>query len=625
MLSVLFYHVHLGCPGGFVGVDVFFVISGYLITQLLTNSIGTGRFRLADFWQRRIRRLFPALLVMLVATAFTSMYLLLPEDQIRLGQLLIAQPFLAANFVIWRIIPSGYFGEPSECCPTLHTWSLAVEEQFYLFFPLILIYVLRRSPRRLTATLGILGLASFWACQASLQAHPTRIFYLLPFRAWELLLGCLAARGLSPNSRLLSEAAALTGIVLIILPVVGYSAETPFPGLAALPPCAGTALLLVANSRAQTRVGGLLSLPPLVGVGLISYSLYLWHWPIIVFRAYFTGLAPFPLAERFWLVLVSLLAAWVSWRFVERPGRYSKGLQKGNRTWQFAVAGSVLLFLLGTTILLFGGFPRHWSARALGYSNSRYSLSFAREVTPDSVQDLQYLALGDGDGHRLDFILWGDSHAMALAPAMDQLARQSGFFGVEWTRTSTAPVLDQTHPAFDGPARNQVNNVCKQLISGRGVKHVVLSAYWNFYLEREPDLDSDLVRTAQVLDQMGVNVWIAKDVPEFPCFPPLALAVNARFGRTNSGLNWSDYQASNARMEEIYGRMPPSVRFIDPTGALLDSHARIRLESEGVSLFRDAHHLSIEGAGFVRDSMRPFFESLRRSGISEQQSAKGTH
>ena len=193
VLSVLFYHVKLGCPGGFVGVDVFFVISGYLITQLLTNSILAGQFRLGDFWQRRIRRLFPALLVVLVPTALLSMYLLLPEDQIRVGQLLIAQPFLAANLVLWRIIPAGYFGEPSECCPTLHTWSLAVEEQFYLFFPLILIYVLKRSPKRLTGILGALTVLSFWACQASLQAHPTRIFYLLPFRAWELLAGSICA------------------------------------------------------------------------------------------------------------------------------------------------------------------------------------------------------------------------------------------------------------------------------------------------------------------------------------------------------------------------------------------------------------------------------------------------
>ncbi|MBS2034811.1 acyltransferase [bacterium] len=612
VLSVLFYHVGLGCPGGFVGVDVFFVISGYLITLMLRASYESGHLRLGEFWKRRIRRLFPALLVVLVPTSLVSMYLLLPEDQIRVGQLLIAQPFICANLVLWRVIKAGYFGESSETCPCLHTWSLALEEQFYLFFPLLLNFLLSRAPARFSRILLALGFLSFFVCQASLQGHPTRVFYLLPFRAWELLLGCWTASiQWKAQQAVWREIASLGGICLVLLPVLKYSQDTPFPGWAALPPCAGTALLLAANAPGLTWTGRLLSLRPLVAVGLISYSLYLWHWPLIAFRSYMNGLAPLSLSERVGLILFSLLAGGLSWRFVEKPARYSIWLKTGVRTWIFFLMGSSLMICLGGWILYHRGFPEQWTARALAYSDSRYSLSFAREVEPNSVQDLQMLALGDSKSEQIDFILWGDSHAMALAPALDSLARRYHQFGVEWTRTSTPPVLSQSHPARDGPARNQVNDVCRRLIVERKVKHVVLAAYWNYYLEREPDFGLDLIRTVAILQNMGVQVWIAKDVPKFACFPPLSLAVGSRFGYDSLSCSptLSQYESDNQRMEEIFSRLPGSIRFLDPVQPLLTADHKIRIENAGISLFRDDHHLSNEGAAFIQDSLLALFKA----------------
>src|SRR5271170_3095038 len=291
ILPVLLFHYRVSpFRGGFVGVDVFFVISGYLITQLIEAERREGRFSIARFYERRVRRIFPALFVMLTAATIAAAFILFPVDLVRYANSLLATAGFAANFEFWR--EAGYFDVAAAEKPLLHLWSIAVEEQFYLVFPALLLLF---QSRRVAITLAIFVLSFAFAVWGVIHA-PSAAFYLLPGRAWELMLGALLALHAVPfiERRWIREALAVTGIALIAIAVFGYSKDTPFPGAAALLPCLGAALVIYSSVPGITSASAVLSLPPLVFVGRISYSLYLWHWPLYVFARYFSFRDPPP-------------------------------------------------------------------------------------------------------------------------------------------------------------------------------------------------------------------------------------------------------------------------------------------------------------------------------------------
>ncbi len=320
--TVVLFHAGICCSGGYIGVDVFFVISGFLITSLLLKDLDRGTFTFVGFWERRTRRIAPALFVVSAATLVAGWLLLLPVDLINLGRATASQAVFAANVFYW--LDSGYFSAASDEKPLLHTWSLAVEEQFYFIAPVLLWALYHVKPLRgrtsllVLMTLGIVS--SFLVSVYGVARHPVAAFYLLPTRAWELLLGSLVAT-LPPipsplNRRTVRDFAATTGFASILVPAFLYTKETPFPGVAALAPCLGTALLIWANGRtegtAPTFIARLLSLNPIVFVGLISYSLYLWHWPLLAFATYYSPkLLPF--STRLLAVAAGIVLAILSW------------------------------------------------------------------------------------------------------------------------------------------------------------------------------------------------------------------------------------------------------------------------------------------------------------------------
>ncbi len=286
ILPVILYHARLGCPGGFVGVDVFLVISGFLIASILIREIDGGTYSALDFWERRIRRIVPALAVVVVATWAAGWLLFLPMDFKSVGTSIAVQPAMAANVVFWR--DARYFSPDLETKPLLHTWSLAVEEQFYVGFPLLL--VLLAKYRRVPRTMALAGLVagSFALSVYGSHWHPTPTFYLLPTRAWELLVGALLAtsRGRMPIVPAVREAAGWGGLGLVLYSVARFDDQTRFPGLAALVPCIGAALILLSSEGQASAVGRILGWRPFVFVGWVSYSLYLWHWPVLAFAKY---------------------------------------------------------------------------------------------------------------------------------------------------------------------------------------------------------------------------------------------------------------------------------------------------------------------------------------------------
>ena len=367
VLSVVLYHFGVpGLPGGFTGVDVFFVISGFLIGGILWRERqATGRMALGRFYLRRIRRLAPAYFAMLAATALAAWFVLLPFEFREFGKEAIAATLWLSNVLFFR--SAGYFDPGAEAKPLLHTWSLSVEEQFYLILPLTLI-LLARWPRLTIPALGAAWAASLAACVALTPAQPDATFYLFPFRAWELLTGVLLA---ILGARWRGHAAAsLLGLLLVGGAVLLIPPGAGFPGWVALVPVAGTALVLSSLGH-DNPVNRALALPPLVGVGLISYSLYLWHWPVLILSRAWGGPLPAPV----WLA-VALVLSWASWRWVERPFR-----RPG------AVGAPGLLALCGTAAMAALAFGA-WVWRADGLPD-RFSPSIRAHIaaSADFLQD----------------------------------------------------------------------------------------------------------------------------------------------------------------------------------------------------------------------------------------------
>ena len=363
ILPVVAYHAGLALvPGGFVGVDVFFVISGYLICRLINDEIKDGSFTVAAFYKRRVMRLFPALFAMLLATSVLAYLYLLPIELKEFSDSMIAAVTYVSN--IFFALTTGYFDAPAETKPLLHTWSLSVEEQFYIVCPLFMLACYRFCPRRLNALVAIGALLSFAAAVLAYTRNPTFAFFLTPFRAWELLLGALLGIRFFPvaTSSDLKSVIGGAGLALVLFAVFGFSRDTPLP-LATATACIGTALIIHSSENGISVVGRLLSWRPAVFIGLISYSLYLWHWPIMVFQRSDGFLfAQTSVASKLGLIAVSIGVAYLSWKFVELPFRIRTKTISVRLALGGALASMAVVGALGAAALALGGAPYRFPA-----------------------------------------------------------------------------------------------------------------------------------------------------------------------------------------------------------------------------------------------------------------------
>lgn len=319
---------HAGIPffsGGFVGVDVFFVISGYLITAIIAAGLQSGGFSIIEFYERRARRILPALFLVAVLCIPAALLILTPRDLDGFAKSLIGVVFFSSNVLFWR--EAGYFDTTAELKPLLHTWSLAVEEQYYVFFPLLMMLIWRKGRRFVGYTLACALLVSFAFGWWGSVNWPTGAFYLLPARGWELLVGALVALFQDRLRSGLASAAegvlASLGLALVLVPIFLYSSKTPVPGPFTAVPVIGTALILL-YARESNPLAKLLSWKPMVTVGLISYSAYLWHQPLFAFYKYASFSEPAHL-EMGLLTLLVFPLAYATWRFVETPLRHGAG------------------------------------------------------------------------------------------------------------------------------------------------------------------------------------------------------------------------------------------------------------------------------------------------------------
>ncbi|WP_191060822.1 acyltransferase family protein, partial [Geminicoccus harenae] len=424
IVPVLAFHAGVDLfQGGFVGVDVFFVISGYLITSIVMTELAEGRFSIAEFYKRRILRIVPALTVVLLATAAVACIVMLPNEFRETGRSVVAASLFVSNVFFWQT--SGYFDGPADQKPLLHTWSLAIEEQFYLFFPILLLVLHRWLRGHLAVTVAVLVALSFLLGVLRLPAAPSTTFYLLPTRAWELGIGALLA--ICPLPRLgqrTRETGAVLGLLLLLYAVFGLSPADPFPGWNALWPCLGAALIIACAEA--TRTGQLLGTRPFVAIGAISYSLYLWHWPLIVFYRLLHGQELTPV-ESAGLIAASLLLATLSYRFVETPFR-TPALRRTRSGPVLASCAAVIAasVALGASVDRFGASWRQYPAevvRIAHYADYHALPDYRYQFRPGQCligaqldADLPFRPEQclEPDPARPDYLVVGDSHAAHL-------------------------------------------------------------------------------------------------------------------------------------------------------------------------------------------------------------------
>lgn len=622
--SVVLYHAGLGCPGGYIGVDVFFVISGYLITSLIFKDLERGTFSFVNFWERRARRIAPALFVVSIATLIAGWMLLLPFDLELLGKATTAQALCAANIYYWR--NSGYFAPEADELPLLHTWSLAVEEQFYLVVPILLwaLYRLKfqRSQFSLKFILGAGILLSLTLSVVAVVRKPEAAFFLLPTRTWELLLGSFVA-ALPTNSTLLRrqgirELVAFTGLISIVAPAIYYTKETPFPGLAAVPPCLGTALLIWANGTddalVPTWAARLLSLKPLVFVGLISYSLYLWHWPLLAFATYTSpkGLA---LEHRWLAVGLGCLLAVVSWKFVETPFRQKKLMASPRTMIGSAALGLAAFVALGMTCVKGQGFPNRFNARSISFANAYHDRTTFRDVSINDVQNGELTPIGDTTVARTPTILvWGDSHARSALPAFDELLKERGISGRGAIRTATAPVVGWYNEKKVRPGKSSLayNESVLEFVQKNPISDVFLVARWSYYRNSskqfDPAFTQSLVKTVERVVAAGAQPWILYDVPNHPFNVPRAGAFYSD-APSLSAIPSTSTEHDGFDQELIARLQTAGVRFLNPKPFFLDPISqRYAIELNGTVLYYDKDHLTVKGAmqvllPFLRDAI----------------------
>lgn len=610
-----------------MGVDVFFVISGYLITQILLKDYESGLASLPRFWERRARRILPALCFLLVVISALAGFLYLPIELKRFGQEVFAQAIFSSN-ILFFMTTGGYFDPGAETRTLLHTWSLSVEEQFYILYPLLFFTLIQRSRAALAWAIFTIVVASLVTSILIAEDYKEANFYLLPTRAWELGLGCLLAMSaqLEVPKRLI-EPLALIGLLMIIISVNRYDAKTIFPGATALLPCLGTAFLLKTGQFSRWT-GGILKIPSVVGVGKFSYSLYLWHWPLLVLLGT-TMIEPPTMSQKLTMLLISFFAAWISWRWIELPFRQKTALKARRHVFAGALAGVVIVGSVGLVFHFSSGLPARWSPEVLQIANGEKDRNprrgVCRNLSPEEIQKDELCALGNLiHVSEPTVVVWGDSHADAMQPAFDALANDQVLGGWIAAKDACLPIISEAN--YVGENCGRFNESVINWISTKEVDLVILVARWAAYSYQPNLIARDLGQTIEMLESMNVDVWVMRQLPEHKVSKPgkLARILSNNEDLVSFALSRSEllrFQAlENLRIESA---LSDSSSVIDPSKEFCQNGKRCELTRNGKAIYVDEHHISRSAAlmlkGFLKDSLMDQFERQDKNGTRRRE------
>ncbi len=621
VLAVIIFHINPALiPGGFAGVDIFFVISGYLITGHMAGELSSGRFSLAEFYRRRIKRIAPAMLVVVAATLLAGIALLLPEDLTALAKSSVWSVASLANVYFWREVNTDYFAPGSESLPLLHLWSLGVEEQFYLLWPLLLMAIWKLAGKRPGAAERVaLGLAVLLVPLSCLLAawwfdrDGMFVYYMLPTRAGELGTGAALALGLlwRPKAELsprLAGVVAGAGLLLVALSMALLSEAQPFPGWRSLPPTLGAALMIAAGALARRHwLSPALSSAPMVWVGAISYSAYLWHWPLLAYWRYLYGQPGW--AMQFFLFALTLLLSWLSYRWVEQPARKSGRTATGILLRMYLLPGGGLMAL--GIVLVFGArFGMNWPDPA--YLRQLSELREQVQPAYRSAWACQHSRLSEGDitdercilGRPSEqaprVLLWGDSNAAHYIPMLRTLADAAAYRFRNIEIGSCPPLLsdprDYVTPDRYADCAASLPWVHRALDA---YPVIILAGSWNDYQQRSPDFLDQLEATVAQLSAAGHQVRLLGKVPMFRGYDRQCDEKAVRLPwldcRVPDRPVAEDVASINAAMRRIASRHPGTVYF-EATEYLCPGHICSVNGPEGRRRYYDPGHLSVKGS-----------------------------
>ena len=642
VLAVVFYHARIpGFSGGYVGVDVFFVISGFLITSILVAAYENDSYSIVEFYDRRIRRIIPALIPVYLFSLVMAAMLFPPSVMASFGQSLLSSGVFISNIIFYG--EDGYFAAPSHEKPLLHTWSLSVEEQFYIVWPLILIGLLRFCSHRLkivlTAFLAILslGMAEWW-----LGGDPSAAFFLFPARAWELLIGCSIALFLTDRRPGIHVASwiSVSGLTLIAIAIYYFDDTSRFPGRYALLPCLGAGLLIYGGQNETSWPNRFLASTGLVSIGLLSYSLYLWHWPILAFGRYYLDRA-LEIPEALACIGASLLLAYFSLRFVERPFRVSpKSSFESRRVIAFGVLTLVVVALTGFNIERRGGWPGRVPEALVAidrYANEPSPLESACHGSPENTATNPKCVFGGAGGkHDVDVLLIGDSHGNHFSPVLQHLAARDGYTAQTMTTNSCLPLFGiwqyRKQRRLTG-CTEYMAAVWRILSQSPRPLTVIIAARWSIHMQgfglgasqppvwfisekgsniRTPQnsrrvFGEALIATIKKITLLGHKVMLVGQVPEFVSDPQVCIGKEIMLGRNPDAKSClierkivdAHFEGSKNILATVASRFK-SAQFIDPLLKMCDASFCSPMLGDVIA-YRDGNHLNPRGAQLIGD------------------------
>ena len=603
VVPVILFHAGFTLfSGGFVGVDVFFVISGYLITTILIEDIENKRFSIVNFYERRARRILPALFfVMLVCIPFAWMWML-PFQMKDFSQSLVAVSLFASNILFWR--ESGYFAAAAEEKPLLHTWSLAVEEQYYVLFPIFLILAWRFGKNRVFWVIVVMAAISLLLSEWGWRNKVTANFYLAPTRAWELFAGSIAAfivqkYGIQKNNTL-----AMLGLAAITFSIFFYDETTPFPSVYALVPVLGVVLLVLYADK-DTFAAKLLSTKVIVGIGLISYSAYLWHQPLFAF-ARIRSLEHPSLFLMVALSLISLLLAYLSWRYIEKPFR-SIFAYSGKKIFSYSLLGMCLSIIFGFMGSLKNGFENRFSESDLAFLNQ-----INGENSNYVIERFGELQSAPWDLDKTKVFLVGDSFAQDLTNAIYESDLIKNYSISTWHISGRCgnvyiPVEEKKEFIANGDLPKCIetdyfgNSEFIEIL--KRADEVWFASSWQTW---QIELMTNSLTNIEELTDAHIRVFGRKDFPSFDPFKYLGLSVDQRAGFSEA--------VAEERVEnnQIFSNLLAGYDYVDVQSLMCGGSAndcRIFNEAGELKTFDHAGHLTKAGAVFYGNSLVPIIDA----------------
>nr|WP_298522028.1 acyltransferase family protein [uncultured Halomonas sp.] len=654
VIPVILFHAGFDFfSGGYVGVDIFFVVSGYLITNIIYNEIQNDEFSIIKFYERRARRILPALFFVSLISIVLAWMWMLPKEFEEFSKSLIAVNLFVSN--VYFATDMGYFAGAAEMKPFLHTWSLAVEEQFYLFFPLAMLVLGALKKRYLLFFVFLAFITSLTIAEWASTRYESYNFYLLPSRVWELMAGSIIAiffyKREFKSSKVICNIGASSGLILISYSIVSFDEDTPFPGLWALLPVLGASLVIL-FARVDNLVGRLLSFKPIVVIGLISYSAYLWHQPIFVF-ARERSLGNLSNADFLLLSLLSLFLAYFSWKFVEQPFRNKRRFTRP-QIFSGAFVMSILMLGFGAYGIYSKGMPGRLDtavAQIANVRNDRHLQSEGCQSTPSqtiSIEDsCEY-----NENYSEKMVVWGDSQATPLVGPVAKKARSLNMGVKQFVYTNCLPIAGYSRS--DRPECGRFNNaVLDTIVSNKNIKMVFMLGRYPLqfegksfnnqeggaeekhrvyavpiegvkskeyiYSEDRVEVVGELIQeTVNTLVNNNVKVVLIYPVPEVGWDVPSLLAKEKMYGIERERMLSTSHEVFKERTESSYQQLDmiqdhENLLRVKPELLLCDTQLpnRCITQIENKILYYDSNHLSRYGATMLIDHI---FSEIKKRG-----------